>query len=150
MSTEPDPTVTESDPALFPYQRKRRPKTPTDPALAAALQHLMFRVYGSLYRKRFGQVPLMCKRDWGTLKRLVVQYGADTVETYLRAFLAWDAANDPWVQQEGWTLTVLVNRWNKLTVVIRGTRPRFVCDHQPPCTSQADHSQRNLQALRTP
>jgi hypothetical protein len=147
MSTEPDPAV--SDPPLFPYKRPRRPKAPTDPVLAAALQRLMFRVYSTGYRQRFGQVPLIGKRDWATLKRLVTLYGEATVETYLKAFLAWDAATDPWVVQEGWTLGVLFARWNKMTVMVRGTRPRFACEHRPVCLTLAEHSQRNLRDLQT-
>jgi hypothetical protein len=109
----------------------------------------MFKVYATAYRQRFGTFPLTTKRDFATLKTLTLKFGAPTVEQYIRAFLMWNGEGDKWVLSEGWTIQTLFARWNKVTMLIRGNRPPFQCEHQPSCQSAADHSQRNLQDLRT-
>jgi hypothetical protein len=134
---------------LLDVKKKARAKAPVDPAVNAALQPLMFKVYGSLYRGRFGIVPVTTGKDWAILKRLVTQYGAEMVERYLRFFLSWDGEHDPWVLENGWTIGVFFSRWNKLTQLQAPKKVKqTVCQHVPACPDLVSHSRKTLEEMR--
>ena len=128
-------------------RRAKQPKPPADPELAAAMRHLMLRVYVPLYTARMHEPPRDDSRNWGILKHLLRQYGATLVEARLRAFMAW---NDPWVHENGYTLMIFRSQWDRLAQRLANQRPAYgtACRHEPRCQTAAAHSQRLVQTLR--
>ena len=99
------------DPNLFgvPPRRKKRQKAP--PAAGGAVQRVIA-VYAHLFRERFHEPPVITKADGAQLKRLITQFGAEKVESRVRAYLAWE---DPFLRSTGYTLRMLHVKWNELT-----------------------------------
>ncbi len=129
---------------------KRRVKDAADPAVGAALQHLMFGVYQAAYLARFGEVPNLHPKDWKALKKLVTAYGVEMVEARLKAYLRWD---DQWVTDAGHTLAVFDQQWDRLAALVRKRNGSGGgvqgCQHQPACPTAAVHSRRLVEARKT-
>jgi hypothetical protein len=151
-------TVMATEEPLFPHDKRRKPKAPKDPEVGKELQRLMFRVYGPLFREKYGVMPNIQPKDWGILKSLllgalaepstVVEKGAE-VERHLRQFFAWDG--DQFVKAAGYNLVIFRSQWNKLThlsYVQHASSGVPHCQHIPRCHDHAEHSRKTLAALR--
>lgn len=103
-------------PDLFDVKRKALRPKPT-PAPSGVIQHLIG-LYRLGYEGRFGEPPVVLKRDGPILRGLVQQFGAAKVEQRLRAYLAWD---DQFVVDSGYALTMFHACWNRLAARVCAT-----------------------------
>jgi hypothetical protein len=98
-----------SAPNLFDIKPKAiRAKAQSAPP--GVVQRLLM-LYKEGYERRFHEPPVILKRDGATIRILVNQFGADKVETRLRAFLNWD---DQFIIDSGFALGMLHTSWNRL------------------------------------
>lgn len=100
---------THQEPNLFDVAPRPKRK-PSPPAQGGAVQKLIG-VYVERYTARFGEPPVILKRDGAILKSLVGQFGLEKVDQRLRAFMGWD---DSYVVESGFALTMFQSSWNRL------------------------------------
>lgn len=115
-----------------------------------AAQNLTSR-YVKGYEQRHGEKPAVEPRDGKTLKEMATQFGEELVAQRLDAYLAWD---DPFVADAGWPVYLFRRCWNRLAQQVlktqrqqRGSVARG-CQHQPPCSTDAEHTQKRLKDMR--
>lgn len=103
-----------TDPDLFDVKRRKARKQ-TDPAPSGAVQHLIG-VYRTAYESRYGELPVITKKDGALLKGLVQTFGAPKVEARLKAFMVWE---DKFIDEQGYTVGVFHQQWNRLTAQVQ-------------------------------
>lgn len=101
-----------------------KPARPKAPSVAPGVIHALLASYVAAFQKRFGEPPVIYKKDAPLLAQLVRQHGPAKVEARFRAYLAWD---DPFIVESGYSIDGFYRQWNRLAV--RESR-------QAPATSQ--------------
>lgn len=102
------------DPDLFDVRRRKK-RAPAPPVPNGAVQHLLGR-YVAYYTTKFGEPPVITKKDGAILKRLVLAYGEETVAERMKLYLRWQ---DPFVVKSAWSIGVLHVKWNEVTLLAK-------------------------------
>ena len=123
------------EPNLFGVETKAKQKLA---AQSDGAVHRLIALVCQHHEKRYGEKPLITKKDGALLKKLTGQFGEPLVTDRLKSYYAWD---DAFVCESGHSIGVFFSTWNRLTALVRRTHVRTT-------TPSVDKTQEYLRSIR--
>ena len=109
--------------------------------------------YGSLYRERYGEDPVLGGSAFGPCAALVRQHGATVVMERLAILSKW-IRDDAFMARMGFTFSTLQSQWARVAerahtsqAVAKAAAPAD-CRHIPRCQTAQSHTQKYLADVR--